>query len=168
METVNFISSFIYFFAVTKNKTKQKSQRKYSPYDWVKKKKNQIFQCPLKYLPFQCRYCKTVLIFVAHCYPEILPVFVKRILKTPTTLGSVLQKREWRVLSLLPTFVQFRLRTLFLALMSRHKNAASSPAQSPSCFADLYIYVVRASVLCQRTAAEIIFPKSAMWHTVLV
>lgn len=113
-------------------------------------------------------YCKTILIFVARCYPEILPVFFTRILKTPTTLGSVLQKREWRVLRLLPTFVQFRLRTLFLALMSMHKNAASSPAQSPNCFADLYIYVVRASALCQRTAVEIIFLNSAMWHTVLV
>lgn len=45
------------------------------------------------------------------------------------------------MLRLLPTLVQFRLWPLFLALMSMHKNAASSPAQSPTCFADLYIYV---------------------------
>lgn len=165
MENVNFISSFISLL-LQKTKPKKKSAKENIHHMTGLKIKypNVLWNTYLSSVD----YCKTILIFVARCYPEILPVFFTRILKTPTTLGSVLQKREWRVLRLLPTFVQFRLRTLFLALMSMHKNAASSPAQSPNCFADLYIYVVRASALCQRTAVEIIFLNSAMWHTVLV
>lgn len=92
-------------------------------------------------------------IYVACYHLEISCLgFFRKILKTPATLGSVLWKREWKVLRLLPTFIQLRMWPLFLALMSMHKNAASSSAQSPVCFADLYIYVDFVPTYCCRNS----------------
>lgn len=105
-----FTESLTLFFATIMFWCYTYTHKKSLANEFSKKKKlskNQISQCPLKYLPFWCSYCKTIFLFVVPHYPEVLSVSLLKFGNTGNYHPEgALWKREWRVLSQLRAYVQ--------------------------------------------------------------